>query len=50
MTQGKVKSTKMTTFIKTVERVGNKLPDPFILFGIFAVFTLIISLISKKWD
>ena len=48
MTQGNVKSTKMTTFIKTVERVGNKLPDPFILFGIFAVFTLIISLILSK--
>lgn len=48
MTQGSVKSTKMTTFIKTVERVGNKLPDPFILFGLFAIFTLIISLILSK--
>lgn len=44
------KKSSMTNFIKTVEKVGNKLPDPFILFGIFAIVTLFLSFILSALD
>ncbi|WP_267473224.1 AbgT family transporter [Fusobacterium varium] len=34
--------------IKFIERAGNKLPHPFILFGIFILVTLLISFILSK--
>ena len=44
------KENKVGKFIKIVERVGNKLPDPFMLFGIFAICTLIISVFLSKMN
>ncbi len=43
-----VKESKTEKFIRVVERIGNKLPDPFMLFGIFAVCTAVISAILSK--
>ena len=34
--------------IKFIERAGNKLPHPFILFGIFILFTLLVSFVLSK--
>lgn len=46
--EANIKASKTTIFIKGVERIGNKLPDPFILFGIFALSTLVLSFILSK--
>ncbi len=37
-------------FLGFVERTGNKLPDPFLLFTIFAVIVLILSYVLSKLD
>lgn len=37
-------------FLGTLQRVGNKLPDPFMLFTSFAIIILIISYICAKLD
>jgi aminobenzoyl-glutamate transport protein len=42
---GKTKKSKMDRFIKSIEVAGNKLPHPFNLFVIFALVTIIISVI-----
>lgn len=45
MEQG-VKKSKFATFVTVVERVGNKLPHPFILFGIFILLALLASYVA----
>lgn len=42
------KNNSIMKFIKVVERVGNKLPHPFILFGYFILITLVVSYILSK--
>lgn len=42
-----VKKNKFATFVTVVERVGNKLPHPFILFGIFILLALLASYIAS---
>lgn len=39
---------KLQQFIKLIEKYGNKLPHPFILFGIFSITTLCISFLLNK--
>lgn len=42
------KSTKLAKAIKFVERVGNKLPHPFILFTIFSLVMLVLSFVLSQ--
>lgn len=38
-----VKRSKLTGFLNGIERVGNKLPDPFMLFVYLAIIVMIFS-------
>lgn len=44
----KKKKSKKMEILKFVEKVGNKLPHPFLLFGIFIIVTLFVSSILSK--
>lgn len=46
--EGTKKNSSITKFIKVVEKVGNKLPHPFILFGYFIIATLFVSYLLSK--
>lgn len=46
----KNKDPKTTRFLNGIERIGNKLPDPFMLFVFLAVFVIIISWIISLFD
>ena len=43
------KSSKFSKMMRIVERVGNKLPHPFILFTIFSIIILFLSLILNHY-
>lgn len=44
------KSSKFSKMMRIVERVGNKLPHPFILFTIFSIIILFLSLILNHFN
>jgi aminobenzoyl-glutamate transport protein len=44
----KTSSERMKKFLGFIEKTGNKLPDPFLLFVIFAVIVLVLSFILNK--
>lgn len=44
------KSSKMSGFLNVIERVGNKLPDPFMLFVYLAVGVIVLSWIISLFD
>lgn len=49
-TKNEDKDSKVSRFLNRIERIGNKLPDPFILFVFLAVFVIILSWIISFFD
>lgn len=44
------KKSKVNRFLNSIERIGNKLPDPFMLFTILAVIIIILSWMISLFD
>src|SRR5690625_1316294 len=49
-TKNENKASKVSRFLNRIESIGNKLPDPFILFVFLAAFVIVLSWIISFFD